>query len=213
MHRRILAPGALAAASLLLAIPASAASHSPGAPGIGDPYFPLDGNGGIDVLSYDVHDRYDLGTGRLSGWTDLRLRGLEPLGRRGHLRVEAGELAVELLARRLGIRELLARRRGLRRVLVELLLQLLLLVRRLGPRGRLEPARDHRRHGRHGRHGADGDEEAAERAHGEEIVKRHPKLEQHWQHQQHNNGCDAAWSRSPAKDRGEWREAPATRTR
>jgi aminopeptidase N len=51
----------------------------PGAPGIGDPYFPLDGNGGIDILSYDVHDRYDLGTGTLSGWTDLRLRGLEPL--------------------------------------------------------------------------------------------------------------------------------------
>ncbi len=47
----------------------------PGAPGIGDPYFPLDGNGGIDVLSYDVHDRYDFASGRLSGWTDLRLRG------------------------------------------------------------------------------------------------------------------------------------------
>ena len=48
---------------------------APGASGIGDPYFPLDGNGGIDVLSYDVHDRYHFGTGRLSGRTDLRLRG------------------------------------------------------------------------------------------------------------------------------------------
>ena len=42
---------ALAAATLSL-VP------SPGAPGIGDPYFPKDGNGGIDVKSYDVHDRY-----------------------------------------------------------------------------------------------------------------------------------------------------------
>jgi aminopeptidase N len=50
-------------------------SRPPGAAGIGDPYFPLDGNGGIDVLSYDVHDRYGFRQGRLSGWTDLRLRG------------------------------------------------------------------------------------------------------------------------------------------
>ncbi|GAA4690328.1 M1 family metallopeptidase [Nocardioides conyzicola] len=46
-----------------------------GAAGIGDPYFPLDGNGGIDVLSYDIHDRYGFRSGRLSGWTGLRLRG------------------------------------------------------------------------------------------------------------------------------------------
>jgi len=39
-----------------------------GAAGIGDPYFPEDGNGGIDVLSYAVHDSYRF-TGRLSGWT------------------------------------------------------------------------------------------------------------------------------------------------
>ena len=42
-----------------------------GAPGIGDPYFPADGNGGIDVLRYDVHDTYAYGTGRLTGWTRL----------------------------------------------------------------------------------------------------------------------------------------------
>ncbi len=47
----------------------------PGAAGIGDPYFPRDGNGGIDVLSYDIHDRYGFRQGRLSGWTDLRVRG------------------------------------------------------------------------------------------------------------------------------------------
>lgn len=48
-----------------------------GAPGIGDPYFPLDGNGGIDVLSYDIHDRYEFRPGRLSGWTGLRVRGTQ----------------------------------------------------------------------------------------------------------------------------------------
>ena len=46
----------------------------PGAAGIGDPYFPLDGNGGIDVLSYDIHDRYGFRRGALAGWTDLRIR-------------------------------------------------------------------------------------------------------------------------------------------
>jgi len=53
---------ALAAATLSL-VP------SPGAPGIGDPYFPKDGNGGIDVLHYDVHDSYTFGSGRLHGRT------------------------------------------------------------------------------------------------------------------------------------------------
>ncbi len=32
---------------------------SPGAPGIGDPYYPLDGNGGYDVAHYDLDVRYD----------------------------------------------------------------------------------------------------------------------------------------------------------
>ncbi|GAA1767485.1 M1 family metallopeptidase [Nocardioides hankookensis] len=53
----------------------------PGAAGIGDSYFPLDGNGGIDVLSYDVHDRYGFRHGRLSGWTDVRLRGTAAISR------------------------------------------------------------------------------------------------------------------------------------
>lgn len=44
-----------------------------GSAGIGDPYFPLDGNGGIDVRAYDVHDRYRFSEGRLSGWTAVRL--------------------------------------------------------------------------------------------------------------------------------------------
>ena len=31
-----------------------------GSSGIGDPYWPLDGNGGIDVASYRIKNRYDL---------------------------------------------------------------------------------------------------------------------------------------------------------
>ena len=51
----------------------------PGADGIGDPYFPIDGSGGIDVLHYDVHDRYDFGRGRLTGHTRLTVRATQRL--------------------------------------------------------------------------------------------------------------------------------------
>jgi aminopeptidase N len=44
-----------------------------GADGIGDPYFPLDGNGGYDVLRYAIDVGYGFGTGRLSGQTTLTL--------------------------------------------------------------------------------------------------------------------------------------------
>jgi aminopeptidase N len=50
-----------------------------GADGIGDPYFPLDGNGGIDVLRYRVHDRYRFGDRKLSGHTRVTLRTAEDL--------------------------------------------------------------------------------------------------------------------------------------
>ncbi|MFG2755893.1 M1 family metallopeptidase [Streptomyces wuyuanensis] len=75
MHRRILAPSALAA-SLLLAIPASAAAgapgkssgeKTPGAPGIGDPYYPASGNGGYDVSHYDLRLKYQPATDLLEG--------------------------------------------------------------------------------------------------------------------------------------------------
>ena len=47
-----------------------------GAAGIGDPYFPLDGNGGYDVAHYDVHDTYAVRRpARLSGRTRSRRAG------------------------------------------------------------------------------------------------------------------------------------------
>jgi aminopeptidase N len=53
----------------------------PGAVGIGDPYFPQDGNGGIDVLHYDVRDSYSFGSGRLAGRTRLEVRATQDLSR------------------------------------------------------------------------------------------------------------------------------------
>ena len=70
MHRRLIAPGALTA-SLLLAIPASAASSVPGAPGIGDPYYPAYGNGGYDVSHYDLRLKYQPATDELEGTATL----------------------------------------------------------------------------------------------------------------------------------------------
>src|SRR4026207_1930980 len=43
------------------------ATFSPGAPGVGDPYFPLDGNGGYDVQHYGLNLTYDPATDRLGG--------------------------------------------------------------------------------------------------------------------------------------------------
>ena len=61
----------------LLALPAAAqASHhvhfGPGAPGIGDPYFPLDGNGGYDVEHYDLDVAYEPATDVLRGVATIR---------------------------------------------------------------------------------------------------------------------------------------------
>ena len=64
------------------AVPAAAQrAPAPGAVGIGDPYFPQDGNGGIDVLHYDVRDSYSFGSGRLTGRTRLDVRATQDLSR------------------------------------------------------------------------------------------------------------------------------------
>jgi aminopeptidase N len=83
--RTRLVPAALAlalGAGVLTSAPAHAErAPAPGAVGIGDPYFPQDGNGGIDVLHYDVRDRYSFGSGRLSGKTRLDVRATQDLSR------------------------------------------------------------------------------------------------------------------------------------
>ena len=58
-----------AAIALVLLLPAQVAAgdprFSPGAPGAGDPYFPLDGNGGYDVRHYDLAFKFDPATGAI----------------------------------------------------------------------------------------------------------------------------------------------------
>ncbi|MFF1607169.1 M1 family metallopeptidase [Amycolatopsis sp. NPDC058278] len=74
--------GALTAGvvSVLLAGTASAAP-SPGAPGAGDPYYPNAGNGGTDVLHYDIRLTYQPATDLLSGTTTLLLTATQDLSR------------------------------------------------------------------------------------------------------------------------------------
>ena len=76
---RLVPATALALVAGVLAAPAATAAPEPGAVGIGDGYFPLDGNGGLDVTHYDVHDRYRFGSGRLSGHTTLTVEATQDL--------------------------------------------------------------------------------------------------------------------------------------
>jgi aminopeptidase N len=59
-----------ALAVVLFASPAAAAV-SPGAPGLGDSYYPLDGNGGYDVIHYDIRLSYQPATDLLFGTTTV----------------------------------------------------------------------------------------------------------------------------------------------
>ncbi|PRH77222.1 peptidase [Streptomyces solincola] len=80
MHRRLIVPSALAA-SLLLAIPASAADYAPGAAGIGDAYYPASGNGGYDVSHYDLRLTYQPRTDLLEGTATLLATTTQRLSR------------------------------------------------------------------------------------------------------------------------------------
>ena len=57
-------------ASALAGGPSPIKQFGPGAPGIGDPYFPLDGNGGYDVQHYVLDLAYDPATDVLTGVGD-----------------------------------------------------------------------------------------------------------------------------------------------
>jgi hypothetical protein len=51
----------------------------PGAPGLGDPYFPLEGNGGYDVRHYDLSFSYDPATDRLDGVNRITAKATQTL--------------------------------------------------------------------------------------------------------------------------------------
>ncbi|MEU8591661.1 M1 family metallopeptidase [Streptomyces sp. NPDC048664] len=80
MHRRLIVPGTLAAA-LLLAVPASATDFQPGAPGIGDSYYPDYGNGGYDVSHYDLRLTYQPRTDELQGTATVLAAATQNLSR------------------------------------------------------------------------------------------------------------------------------------
>lgn len=65
-------------------VPATAAVAAPavplpGAPGIGDPYYPKDGNGGYQVEHYDLRLGYMPATDVLTGVATLRARSTQAL--------------------------------------------------------------------------------------------------------------------------------------
>src|SRR5690349_11552908 len=78
--RRFIVAAAATLAVLLVGGPAQAAP-APGAPGIGDPYFPDYGNGGYDVSHHDIRVRYYPDTDRLTGTTTILARATQDLNR------------------------------------------------------------------------------------------------------------------------------------
>jgi aminopeptidase N len=72
----------LAVAVLAVAAPAGAADRfTPGSPGLGDPFFPLAGNGGYDVAHYELRLRYDPATRHLDGSATIRAVATQDLSR------------------------------------------------------------------------------------------------------------------------------------
>ncbi|MEU5053739.1 M1 family metallopeptidase [Streptomyces sp. NPDC021096] len=80
MRHRLIVPSA-AAAFMLLAIPASAADATPGAPGAGDSYYPTSGNGGYDVSHYDLRLKYQPTSDKLEGTATLTATTTQALSR------------------------------------------------------------------------------------------------------------------------------------
>lgn len=66
-------------ASALWPSAGSAQEFLPGAAGAGDPYFPLDGNGGYDVRRYELQLKYDPATDLLEGRATIRAKATQNL--------------------------------------------------------------------------------------------------------------------------------------
>ena len=83
MSRRLLVLAACVCAGVTVLPGNAAASHTftPGAPGLGDEYFPLDGNGGYDVRHYDLDLAYAPATDRLTGVATIKAKATQNLSR------------------------------------------------------------------------------------------------------------------------------------
>jgi Peptidase family M1 domain/Peptidase M1 N-terminal domain len=71
----------LATLALAPIAPAGAAgpTFTPGSSGVGDPYYPLDGNGGYDVANYGLDVRYDPASDVLTGTATITARATQDL--------------------------------------------------------------------------------------------------------------------------------------
>src|SRR5207342_1300569 len=79
MARRLALVVSIALCALVLPGAAPSTVFTPGAPGVGDPYYPLDGNGGYDVQHYDLDLTYDPNTDELSGTATIGARATQNL--------------------------------------------------------------------------------------------------------------------------------------
>ncbi|MCM6772515.1 M1 family metallopeptidase [Nocardia sp. CDC159] len=85
--RAVTAPAVFLVLALAAGAPVAAAPAPPGAPapptpgsdGLGDPYYPKDGNGGYDALHYDVAIDYDPPSRRLTGKTTITAKATQDL--------------------------------------------------------------------------------------------------------------------------------------
>jgi hypothetical protein len=72
---------ALAPAGAATGSSSGGGAYRPGAPGAGDDYFPLHGNGGYDVKHYLLKVSYDPATDRLTGVATISARATQNLSR------------------------------------------------------------------------------------------------------------------------------------
>jgi aminopeptidase N len=61
--------------------PGGGGPFTPGAAGAGDPYFPLDGNGGYDAQHYELDLRYNPATDTIGGTARIEIRATQNLSR------------------------------------------------------------------------------------------------------------------------------------
>ena len=77
----VVAVGVLLAAAAASGGALKEITYTPGAAGAGDPYFPLDGNGGYDTDHYLLDLRYDPATDTLDGTATIEARATQNLSR------------------------------------------------------------------------------------------------------------------------------------
>ncbi|WP_369131923.1 M1 family metallopeptidase [Modestobacter sp. I12A-02662] len=78
-RRLVLLPVTAVAVALVPGTALAEEAAAPGASGIGDPYYPLDGNGGYDVDHYDLALRYDPATDELTATATIEAAATQAL--------------------------------------------------------------------------------------------------------------------------------------